>query len=444
MTRLSDDELRRHVGRRANGHPLSTSDRRELLSAISGAARSHRRPIYMFGWPVAPLASAAAAVIVLVATASLLLPRVAPSPGPAGTPPVGSPTPSLARPTSSPDELKLTIYTAAQASELAADPQNEGRVVIVALDPRWPCPGDVACEDEGFIAVRLDRDAAHVGGVTLLEGGMPWTVIDVLGYRGTPALGLIAVDGWLGRTESIRGGEFLSAAPGQLEHLTVQTGAYEAYADTPILTQDGWASRRGIYLLRACTERIRATCDWEVVARILPPLPMPIGPDTSPPGASQDQIFGAVATWVGQSPEVRRGCCDFLHSRTVGDDPYFWPDGQNRELAVAGPPLFSGMLTHSAVEAIRLSLPGAGLEAIHDPRAVVDPDASAILGCRPYIGRKTMLHFGSPHLSRDGESYFVLVDVDHGCEGEHFILEVTLGVNGYEVTRVVVTAHWAV
>jgi hypothetical protein len=478
MTRLTDDELRRHVGRRANRQPLSADDRRALLASIAGTARAHRRPIYLFGWPVAGVGSAAAAVLVLAVAGSLLLPRVLPSPGPAGSPGIASPTPSTARPSESPAELGLRIYTTSQASELAADPDNEGRVVIVALDPRWPCPGDVSCADEGFIAVRLNRDAAHVGGVRLLDGARPWTVTDVVDADDTLALGMIAVDGWLVRApghmcdwedvddqfrcgaevyitpdseqiaQRTTGGGIQIAEPATA--LRVQNGAYEAFADAPLVDGDGlWAPRRGIYLVwpyLGAGPRLSAQVRWELVARIEPPLATQLEPTATPSvSGSQHEILGAVAEWVADE-ESASGSPLYVHS-VVADVGFlmntYGPGARDPDLRDVGSPLFEGEMTESTIEAIGAALDPIGAEFIADPAAVRAPDQQPGV-CDSFLGGRRLLQFGPPRPNGAGDGFFVTVQVGDGCYGSTRVVEVIEADGEYRVTRTVIEATFIV
>jgi hypothetical protein len=213
-----------------------------------------------------------------------------------------SPSISLS-PSPSPTPLELTVYTEAEATELATDPANEGRVVIVAVDG-------------GFLAVRSEGGTVQVGSVTLVAGGA-WSVADVRAYRGGQDLGLIPVRGWLVETSAecpappqifdddptnddlsyYCGGSWLSderiytrtpigadgytgimEVPGALH---VQAGAYHDFAPDPTWGERGAEPRQGIYLVKQadCPAVVTGDCPvWEMVARLEPWAPVRASP----------------------------------------------------------------------------------------------------------------------------------------------------------------------
>lgn len=117
----------------------------------------------------------------------------------------------------------------------------------------------------------------------------------------------------------------------------------------------------------------------------------------------------------------------------------------NPELGHVGTPLFGSELAPDSHDAISEALDGVTLEFVPDRQSVVDHNAGAHLGCRPYLGGNTMLHLSAPLARLDGSSlFYVAVNIDRGCEGATYLLEVAPALSGYGVIRVVSESAWIV
>ena len=165
------------------------------------------------------------------------------------------------------------------------------------------------------------------------------------------------------------------------------------------------------------------------------PRPTPAQPTpTTQPAATQDQIMRAVAVWVRDRDQPIRWVLDelFLRSRFDIDDP---------------PPAnlaFEPQMTDASRQAIEEVLRNATLAS--DREALVDSNGFEILGCRPYLGGGTELHLSRPriYVRVDEPTYVVDIDIDQGCQGDLYELEIGPSRDGYRVTRVVREAFWIV
>jgi hypothetical protein len=355
MTQLTDDELERHLDRRLGHAPLDEPARGHLLQAISQQSRALPRSRHQFAWRAWRLGTAGVAAVVVGLLVALALPLLG-LPDPAASPSAGSPSPSAAA-------TSLRIYTASEVSALAADPANDGRIVIMSL------------EADGFVAVRMADRLVQIGSVTLREGAWAWTVGDVLAARDEQPAYLMPVAGWLlGAPNHFCDGSSLDdrfqcgaevfitptqqliaqQLPGGGVHialpsggLRVQDGAYEAFASDPLRAADGLHEPRfGIYLVRwaGCVDvgqtptptpwlptptnvaSVGACPYFEVVGRLEPP-PAPsertpsvsITPDptTEPPSspASMPLVVDGEPVLVGEDA--------LAHVQSAADDTPF-------------------------------------------------------------------------------------------------------------------------
>jgi len=164
---------------------------------------------------------------------------------------------------------------------------------------------------------------------------------------------------------------------------------------------------------------------------------------TASGNASQAEIFGAVAQWLPTAEEAlpdKPLYVDETVSQGVGD----FGLEHYAELGAASPPLFGATLTAES----RVALTGA-LSDHHEPlfvpdrQSVVDPDAYDHFGCRPYLDSRAMLRLGAPRQVSE-DVFLVEVNLDLGCAGRRYLLEVSLTVHGYRVTDVLARGDWIV
>lgn len=189
-----------------------------------------------------------------------------------------------------------------------------------------------------------------------------------------------------------------------------------------------------------------------------PPLPSPSPtssptpsftppPSPTPTVATQDAILGAVARWLPDGLLTGRGGSVYV-DEAVSDafgSHHFGPDSHQPDLLHVGPPLFGEAMTGATKRAVEEALqPIVPLEFVADRTSVVDAEAPDHLGCRPYLGSRSMLRLGPPRLGADGTRYFVFVNVDHGCAGFTYVVQVNRTGERFEVTRVVETSQWIV
>jgi hypothetical protein len=406
--------------------------------------------------------------VVVALLVALALPLLG-LPDPAASPSAGSPSPSP------PADVALRIYTASEVSALAADPANDGRIVIMSL------------EADGFVAVRMSDQLVQIGSVTLLSGllgGDAWTVADLLAYRGGQDLGLVPVRGWLVQTSPLscpapdilfdesesnddlgyycqgswlsdepvytieqtgtNNGTFLLEIDGALH---VQVGAYTDFAPDPAWGERGAEPRHGIYLIRAagCPAAVTGNCPvWEMVGRLEPPLESRVEPSPSAE-ASQDSILGAVAEWLAGEEWPFD---DFVYVHAAVEEVGFLlhtygPGARDPDLRDAGPPLFEGPVTDATIEAIQVALLPITAEFISDPAAVRQPRRQPGV-CEPFPGERFMIQLGPPRPNAVGDAYFVTVQIGNGCHGWTKVVEVAEVDGDYRVTRVVIDGSFIV
>lgn len=376
--------------------------------------------------------------------------------------------------------------------------------VVLAADSRVKVVGvsDASAIDVGAFRIE-DREVAFLGAVERSPNGVRWTLADIGALNLTADTRqdfLYAVEGWLVETGRVycpaipavhdddpwndrwycqpswlapepaytekRYGNAVVGLPLPEGSLVVQRGGYDEFAVDPQSGDRGPEPRLGVYLIRpdGCPPTVSdGDCPvWETVARLDPTIgeiqlltPSP-SPSPDPPAspsetaATQDAILGAVARWLAdeyaQTMRPPAGWSAYVYT-VVTDEQGSEHDGEwgrDPELAVAGPPLFGGAMTEATRQAVASALLPLSAEFVDDPQEVVDPEGFEHFGCRPYLGGKWMLRLGPPHLSADGERYFIYVNVDKGCAGDTYVVEVTPTDDGLEVTRVVVTGHWIV
>jgi hypothetical protein len=97
---------------------------------------------------------------------------------------------------------------------------------------------------------------------------------------------------------------------------------------------------------------------------------------------------------------------------------------------VTGPGLFGPSVTAESLAALSEAWPGVTL-ATDVTTIRADPSA---LECSAYLGGAAVLHLSAPRamLNTQG-AYLVEVNVDHGCQGEIYDLEISAGQAGYSV-----------
>jgi hypothetical protein len=161
-----------------------------------------------------------------------------------------------------------------------------------------------------------------------------------------------------------------------------------------------------------------------------------MSPSPTPPEATQDLILAPVARWVAATwrDEVAWMRDPLLESShfDVGDPP--------RDLFAFEPAL-------TARSRAAISEVFGDIEFVTDLETIRDPDAYEVLGCRPWLGGKSVLTLSRPRIyPRAGglPRYKVPVDVDHGCQGTLYDLVVAWSDGSYKVTAVVREASWIV
>lgn len=181
-------------------------------------------------------------------------------------------------------------------------------------------------------------------------------------------------------------------------------------------------------------------------ASVQPTVRATLQPTSAPP--TQAAIYGSVAGWISDNASV--GASTYVNETVVvtmnaiegifGFDPQTSP-----ELSHVQEPVFGSQLAPESREAIAAALEGVAVEFVPDRLAVVDKAAESHLGCRPYLGGLPMVHLSAPLPRRDAASvYYVAVNIDRGCEGEAFLLDLRATESGYRVVNVVSQSDWTV
>lgn len=187
------------------------------------------------------------------------------------------------------------------------------------------------------------------------------------------------------------------------------------------------------------------------------PTPIPSGkptasvqatsqPTAAPP--TQAAIYGGVAGWI--SDNVSLGSSAYVNETVVvtmsAIEGIFGFDPQtNPALSHVDEPLFGSQLAPESQEAIAAGLAGVAVEFVPDRLAVVDESAESHLGCRPYVGGLPIVHLSAPLPRRDAASvYYVAVNIDRGCEGQAYLLDLRGTESGYQVVNVVSQSDWIV
>jgi hypothetical protein len=170
-------------------------------------------------------------------------------------------------------------------------------------------------------------------------------------------------------------------------------------------------------------------------SQVSPLTPSPLA------AVTQDAIVEAVGLWLatehgGLLPEFAYVDTSFTRLNAWIRDPGRVPR--------FGSTVFGPDLTSESQRQLSQSLPGVTLQFVADPESVVDPDGFEHFGCRPYLGKRAMLHLSAPHeVPNETGSYYVMVDIDRGCGGSWYVLEVAVTNDAYDV-RAVSQGGWIV
>lgn len=315
MTRLSDEQLGRHLDRRTSSARLGGSEREELVASIgqlTATAPEARRGFDLFARRLLP--AAAMAAVVVVAVLVLQLPRVNTLPGssPAAPAPVGA----------------LHVLTTNELASIARDSAAEGQIVLSDTwineqgadkklcgrdgDATKPCAIGVLADAQpsirviahfrsiapyreydlppvqpGLLGFKVLADGIEYLGPVVQDGASTlWTVDDVRarddlsrdphvllpvagwlvasapfscpapqGYTGNEDLSYYCVGSWLSADRvymvTSRSENSMSGLGEIPGALHVQVGSYETFAVDPSFGDRGAEPRYGVYLVRS-------------------------------------------------------------------------------------------------------------------------------------------------------------------------------------------------
>lgn len=171
-------------------------------------------------------------------------------------------------------------------------------------------------------------------------------------------------------------------------------------------------------------------------------------PELTAAPTTQAAIFGAVAVWIGE--EGLLGSSAYVNETVIVtmaaiEGVFGFDADTSPELSNVGEPLFGPQLTPDSHEAISTALEGVAIEFVPDRQSAVDPEAESQMGCRPYLGGIPMVHLSGPLPGREVPSvFYVAVNIDRGCEGEAFLLDIRAMESGYRVLDAVSQSDWSV
>jgi hypothetical protein len=158
---------------------------------------------------------------------------------------------------------------------------------------------------------------------------------------------------------------------------------------------------------------------------------------------TQAAVIGAVGEWIASNGGELVTATTYIHDWLSDPDDLLWRPDRVPEIRGAGPPLWGPALDDESQTALENALGAViDVEFVTLPQSVVDPNGFEVLGCRPYLGRRAMIHLSQP--LPVGDHFFVEVNYDAGCEGTLHLLKVVPSSSGFEVAEISREGHWIV